>query len=82
MVAIKYPPRKKHSFIDGAIAITEIYPTLLRVLSHSNNDDKKTEIRGLGLGWPILGGQVSSLKAEDCIAIGGLNDVVRIFEEY
>jgi iron only hydrogenase large subunit-like protein len=81
MVAIKYPPRKKHSFIDGAIAITEIYPTLLRVLSHSNNDDKKTEIRGLGLGWPILGGQVSSLKAEDCIAIGGLNDVVRIFED-
>ena len=81
MVSIKHPPRKNHSFLDGAIAISEIYPTLSQVLSRSNGNGTKNEIRGLGLGWPNLGGQVACLKAEDCISIGGLNAVIRIFED-
>lgn len=81
MVAIKLPPRKKHTFVDGAIAISDIYPSLLQALSHTPEVATGKEIRGLGLGWPILGGQESSLRAEDSIAIGGLNDVVRILDE-
>ena len=82
MIAIKYPPRKKHSFIDGAIPISEIYPTLLHALSHIENSGKRSdEIKGLGLGWPIVGGQVASLKGKEYIAIAGLNNVIRIFED-
>ncbi len=79
-ISIKHPPRKKHSFLDGTISISEIYPTLVQHLSQTNGDEVK-EIRGLGLGWPIVGGQVACLKAEDCISIAGLTDVTRIFEE-
>ena len=81
LLSIKNPPRKKHSFIDGAIAIADIYNTLLQVLSQTNGTEVREEVRGLGLGWPIVGGQVGSLKAEDSLAIGGLTDVVRIFED-
>lgn len=81
MVSIKFPPRKKHSFVDGTISISEIYPTLLHVISQEDGKSDNEEVRGLGLGWPILGGQVTSLKEQDCIAIGGLNDAIRIFEE-
>ncbi len=81
MIAIKHPPRKKHSFIDGAVGISEVYPLILQALPSTNGSLRGDEIRGLGLGWPIFGGQISSLKAEDCIAIGGLNDAIRIFEE-
>lgn len=80
-ISIKHPPRKKHSFLDGTISISEIYPTLLQHLSQTNGYEVKAEIRGLGLGWPIVGGQVACLKAEDCISIAGLTDVTRIFEE-
>ncbi|MDP2887231.1 MAG: [Fe-Fe] hydrogenase large subunit C-terminal domain-containing protein [Ignavibacteria bacterium] len=79
MISLKQPPRKKHSFLDGMIAISEIYPTVLQVLSKTDGHDTEQEIRGLGLGWPILGGQVSCLKAEDCLAISGLTDVMRVF---
>jgi len=80
MLAIKHPPRKKHSFVDGTIAISDIYAPILQALTEtSHNGDG--EVRGLGLGWPILGGQVASLKAEDCLAIGGLSDAVRIFDD-
>jgi hypothetical protein len=81
MLAIKDPPRKKHSFVNGTIAIAEIFPSLLRALPDIMTVDASEEIRGLGLGWPIVGGQVACLKAEDCLAIGGLSDTVRIFEE-
>lgn len=81
-VAIKNPPRKKHSFIDGTIPISEIYPTLLQALTHISPESRQEkQVRGIGLGWPIVGGQASSLKREDCLAIAGLNDVIRIFEE-
>jgi Na+-translocating ferredoxin:NAD+ oxidoreductase RNF subunit RnfB len=81
MLSIKNPPRKKHSFIDGAIAIADIYNTLLQVLSQTNGTCPREDVRGLGLEWPIVGGQVGSLKEEDCLAVGGLTDVVRILED-
>lgn len=81
MIAIKNPPRKNYSFVDGAISISEIYPNLIKVLSHPSDGVWKREVKGLGLGWPILGGQVSTLKAHDTIAISGISEVIRIFEE-
>jgi iron only hydrogenase large subunit-like protein len=65
--------------VDAAIAISEIYPALLRALGevpHGNG-----EIHGLGLGWPVLGGQLACLKAEECLAVGGVTDAVRILDE-
>lgn len=81
MISLKNPPRKKHSFLDGAVPISEIYPDLMRVLARGDASDGKPDIQGLGLGWPIVGGQVACLKAEESIAIAGLVDVIRVFDE-
>jgi len=83
MVSIKYPPRKGASHIDGAIAISDIYRPLLSAIGEMNNVAHETEesVTGLGLGWPVLGGQVSALRAESSLAVGGLGDVQRILDE-
>jgi len=81
MLAVKDPPRRRHSFVNGTISISEIYPSVLRALAESGVTDGVGEIRGLGLGWPVLGGQVACLKAQDCLAIGWVSDAVRVFEE-
>jgi len=81
MIALKNPPRKKHSYLDGAIPISDIFPNLMRALAHQEKTDGKPEISGLGLGWPIVGGQVACLKAEERIAVAGLTDVMRVFDE-
>jgi hypothetical protein len=81
MIAMKNPPRKKHSFLDGAIPISEIYPRMVRVLSQGNAPDEREDINGLGLGWPIVGGQVACLKAEEQLAVAGLTDVMRVFDD-
>jgi len=83
MVAIKYPPRKKTSHIDGAIAISDIYYPLLAAIAEVNSSAREGQesVRGIGLGWPVLGGEVTPLRAESCLAVGGLGDVRRILEE-
>jgi Fe-S-cluster-containing hydrogenase component 2 len=81
MVAIKHPLRKKRSELDGVIAISDVYSPLLSALSEAQNHGGEEPVRGLGLAWPVLGGQVSSLKAQDCLAVSGLRDVARILEE-
>jgi Fe-S-cluster-containing hydrogenase component 2 len=83
MVSIKYPPRKGASYIDGAIAISDIYRSLLSALGDMNNSTPEIEqpVTGMGLGWPVLGGQVSALRAESSLAVGGLGDVQRILDE-
>jgi Fe-S-cluster-containing hydrogenase component 2 len=80
-LAINDPPRKKHSFVNGTVAISDIYHRVRQVLPECLAELGGEDIRGLGLGWPVLGGQVACLKAEDCLAIGGLSDAVRIFDE-
>jgi Pyruvate/2-oxoacid:ferredoxin oxidoreductase delta subunit len=83
MVAIKHPPRKGASHINGVIAISDIYHPLLAALAAMNSDFPVEEepVRGIGLGWPVLGGQVASLRAESCLAVGGLADVERLLDE-
>jgi hypothetical protein len=83
MVAIKDPPRKRLSHVDDAIAISDIYYPLLSAISDISSDRREDEepVMGIGLGWPVLGGQVSSLRSGSCLAVGGLGDVERILEE-
>ena len=82
MAAIMDPPRKRTSYLDGAIAISEIYHPLLSALTHLEEDRREeVSVRGIGLGWPVLGRQAASLKAESSLAVGGPADVERILEE-
>lgn len=83
MVAIKDPPRKRVSHVDGAIAISDIYQPLLAALAELDRETAETPeaVRGMGLGWPVLGGQVACLRSESCLAVGGLADVERILGE-
>lgn len=84
MVAIRRHPRKKKSFLDGAVSIADVYGPLLSAMSDQEAVIEGREMRkvsGIGLGWPILGGVIKSLKLKNCLAVSGLSEVIRIFEE-
>ncbi len=82
--AIRHHPRKKMSFIDGAISIRDIYNSLLSALTKSDKEyaeDEKVVAYGAGLAWAVLGGQTKYLKAENCLAVGGIQNVIQILED-
>lgn len=82
IVAVEFPPRKRVSYLDGAIAIADLYQPLLAALARENEQEAGAEaVRGLGLAWPVLGGQASCLRTEDTLAVGGLREVARILED-
>ncbi|MGB9605492.1 MAG: [Fe-Fe] hydrogenase large subunit C-terminal domain-containing protein, partial [Bryobacteraceae bacterium] len=82
ILAVELPPRKPTSYLDGAIAIADIYQPLLAALAHEPEQPGDAEaVTGLGLGWPVLGGQAACLRTEDTLAVGGLRDVARILED-
>lgn len=85
MTAIYESPRKEKSYIDGVISIADIYNSLLSVITEMSKD-KTLKIEknwgcGTGLSWAIMGGQTQALKAEYAIAVGGMPDVIKIFED-
>jgi Fe-S-cluster-containing hydrogenase component 2 len=84
MVAIRRHPRKKLSFLDGAISIADIYSPLLSAMSNgkqARREELTERMSGVGLGWPILGGVTATHESKSCLAVSGLSEVIRIFEE-
>jgi len=84
MSAIRHHPRKRLSFIDGAISIQDIYNPLLSALVKSERKDIEADENvkyGIGLAWAILGGQTKFLKAENSIAVGGIHQVIHILDD-
>ena len=69
------------SAVDGAIAISEIFPVL------SGKMDKLTSVEPLsnsgiiGVGWATSGGESSALLKEKYLAADGIENVIRVLEE-
>jgi len=76
-------PGKEKSDIDGVIAISDIYRTVLSLLAISGKREstERTQLSGVGMNWAILGGQTAFLKRENCLAVEGLRNVIRILND-
>ena len=83
MLDVAGRPGKEKSDIDGAIAIQDVYRTLLSLLPIAGrwSGSDRTRMSRVGLGWAILGGQTAFLKPEQCLAVDGLRNVVRILDD-
>ena len=79
---IGHPGREK-SDIDGVVAISDIYRTVLSLLPISGKREsvERAPMSGIGMGWAISGGQTTLLKPEKCLAVDGLRNVVRILDD-
>jgi Na+-translocating ferredoxin:NAD+ oxidoreductase RNF subunit RnfB len=71
------------SEIDGAIAMADLYRTVLSLLPIAGkwSGGERTRMSRIGLGWATLGGQTSFLRPEKCLAVDGLRNVVRILDD-
>jgi iron only hydrogenase large subunit-like protein len=84
MIDIKFHPRKEKSFIDGAISIAEIYSSIVVLMADMRAaapDESRNHISGIGLEWTMMGGQTASLQMENSLAVDGLKNVIRTFED-
>lgn len=83
ITAIKSPLAANASDVNGAIAMSEIYPLLLQKMDKLDSEQLQSlEQSGrIGVGWASSGGEASASLCEKYIAADGIENVIQILEE-
>jgi NAD-dependent dihydropyrimidine dehydrogenase PreA subunit len=83
VVSIRQPAEKQKSWLDRAVAISEVYGPLRNAMARPENDETAElfEDGSYGPGWSRLGGMTSILGREKWIAVSGTNDVTKILDD-
>ncbi len=84
MISIKQPAEKGKSHIDGAIAISDFYGPLLSAMEDIEKKSYHEALKSiciLGIGWAMVGGICRTLRLKNSLAVSGLNEVLKVFDD-
>lgn len=84
MISIKQPAEKGLSHIDGAISISDIYGPLLSAMESTETKSYRKSLESiciLGIGWAMVGGICRTLRLKNSLAVSGLNEVLKVFND-
>ncbi len=78
---IKMPLGMEKSQVDGAIAISEVFPQLSHKMDHLESVEPMANSGIIGVGWSTSGGESAALLNEKYLAADGIENVIRVLEE-
>jgi Na+-translocating ferredoxin:NAD+ oxidoreductase RNF subunit RnfB len=84
MISIKQPAEKGKSHLDGAISIADIYGPLLAALEDVEKEPYRKDLEDiciLGMGWAMVGGICRTLRLKNALAVSGLGEIIKIFDD-
>ena len=67
--------------LDGAFAIRDIYLRLLGPMRELEELEPMSSAGIMGLGWASCGGESTARLGERCVAVDGIENVIRMLEE-
>jgi iron only hydrogenase large subunit-like protein len=80
VTAIKQPVAPRDNFLDGALAISDIYNRIMSSLEKIEVIPGIARASGLGIGWGAAGGENRLLGHGRRLAVDGVDNVVRVLE--
>lgn len=84
VVSIKQPAEKEKSWIDGAIAISDIYNRILPIIMELKNEkteETNNEFFYYGKSWGQLGFILRYLDPDNTISVAGIDNVKMILDD-
>jgi Fe-S-cluster-containing hydrogenase component 2 len=84
MISIKQPAEKGKSFLDGAISIADVYGPLLSAMEGVEKSSYRKALESiciLGVGWAMVGGICRTLRLKNSIAVSGLAEIIKVFDD-
>ena len=84
VTAIKQPIGIEKSHVDGAIAINDVYPLLLKAMEKTEKSDELKALHEsgvIGIGWATSGGEASGTLHDNALAADGIENCMKILEE-
>lgn len=81
VTASKMPLGTNKSEISGVIAISEIYPKLLKYMKVQTEPTVSSEAGKIGVSWASSSGEASALLNDNYLAADGIENVIRVLED-
>ncbi len=81
ITAINNPIGSKKTYVDGSVAMKDVYPLLLSAMKHPTRTVDASAGR-IGISWASGGGESSGLvTVENYLACDGIENVIRVLED-
>lgn len=84
VVSVNQPAEKSKSWFDGAVAIRDAYSFLLPHVMAIRQEFEESRVPGdfcFNVGWAMLGGITRMVNMENWLAVSGINNVMKIFDD-
>ncbi len=84
ITSFKQPIGVNKSNIDGAIAIKDIYPVLLKAMESLDDTDELKALHEsgvIGISWATSGGEASGTLNDNALSADGIENCMKILEE-
>ena len=75
------PNHADRSAVNGAIAISQLYPSLTHAMEHLKTVEPIAKSGLIGVGWATSGGEAAAMLGEKYLAADGIENVIRVLEE-
>ena len=75
------PNYAETSAVDGAIAISKIYPELTQTMDHLTEVEQIAKSGIIGIGWATSGGEAAAMLGDKYLAADGVANIIRVLEE-
>ncbi len=79
--AVRGPIALNGSDVDGVLAISEIYPTLVSKMNKLEATESLSHSGIIGVSWSYIGGEAAGLLNENHLAADGIDNVIKVLEE-
>jgi len=81
ITAIISPLGSEKSYVNGALAVSDIYGQLMANLGRGGKSRPLYRGSGLGFGWAMNGGELRALGDMKALAVDGIHNVIGVLEE-
>ena len=78
---IRHPIGGEESAVNGAIAISDIYPRLISEMNKIDTPEPLSKSGVIGVSWAGSGGEASALLDSRYLAADGIENVIKVLEE-
>jgi Fe-S-cluster-containing hydrogenase component 2 len=84
MVSIRQPAGQRPSHLDGAIAISDVFGPIRAAMESAHQESYRKSLEGiciLGIAWAMSGGICRTLRLRNSLAVSGLPEIIRVFDD-
>ena len=78
---VKTPLGHARSFVDGIIAVKDIYPLVRTAAKSIKKITRTTNASGVGIGWAHSDGESEAVNAKRSISVDGIHQVIDVLEQ-